>query len=238
MAPVFGKNFVSDQLMLVFTEADRFVDEVKRNELAEFERLADGGAEVATDDRPPSWHTRLMGYSAPAETLRFRLDLQGFSSERVQSLCIAFFDEELARDTEDDGIDLRDSWPEGQTTYPDGAAVTAALTSRRGQAVIAEVPRDRIIDHERRFLEHQWESLRESFDDPRFALALSLVNTRPATTVTLDLTDLVLGGWMNADDKPHQTPVPGWPPPSPRADPSLSSPRAKVMRGGYAVPSR
>lgn len=44
----------------------------------------------------------------------------------------------------------------------------------------------------------------ESFDDPRFALALSLINTHPATTISLDLSDLVLGGWMDADDKPHQ----------------------------------
>jgi hypothetical protein len=46
--------------------------------------------------------------------------------------------------------------------------------------------------------------LRKSFDEPRFALSLALTNTRAATMVTLDLTDLVLGGWMKADDLPHR----------------------------------
>jgi hypothetical protein len=46
--------------------------------------------------------------------------------------------------------------------------------------------------------------LRKSFDDPRFALSLALTNTRAATMVTLDLTDLVLGGRMKADDLPHR----------------------------------
>jgi hypothetical protein len=74
--------------MLVFTDADRFVDNAKRDDLAELERLLADHAEVAMDDRPRSWHTRLMGYSTAAGALRSRLELQGFSSERVRSLSL------------------------------------------------------------------------------------------------------------------------------------------------------
>jgi len=192
---VFGKNFVSDQLMLVFTDTDRFLDHAKRDDLAEFDRLRADDPEFAMDARPRSWHTRLLGYSTTAGALRSRLELQCFSSERVRALSIAFFDDELTHSTQHTGIDQRDSWPQGQSSYPDGAAVTAALASLRGQAA-ATAPAPSLTDPEERFLHDQWVSLRESFDDPRFALSLALTNTRAATMVTLDLTDLGLGGWM------------------------------------------
>lgn len=231
---MFGKNFVSDQLMLVFTDADRFVDNAKRNDLAEFERLVADHPEVAMDDRPRTWHTRLVGYSASAGSLRSRLKLQGFSSERVRSLCISFFDDELAHSTADGGVDQRDSWQEGQGTYPDGAAVTAALASRRGQA--ATVPRFGLTDPEQRFLHDQWVSLRESFDDPRFVLALALTNTSPR---------------HHGHARPHR-PRPLWmddhrrhaPSRRPHSDGNRrrrertrhrSSPRVPVMRAGYVV---
>lgn len=202
-APVFGKNFVSDQLMLLFTDADRFVDNVKRRALQDFERQPRRHADDSGDDESVSWHAGLVGYSATAGALRARLELQGFSSKRVLALCNAYFDDELSSQESDDWrIDLRDSWPEGQSSYPDGAAIAQALASRRGQAAAA-IPSFILTDPEQRFLSHQWDSLRESFDDPRFALALALTNTRAATTVMLDLTDLVLGGWMDLDDLPH-----------------------------------
>ncbi|WP_144855027.1 toprim domain-containing protein [Marihabitans asiaticum] len=196
---MFGKNFVSDQLMLVFTEGDLFVDTTKRDELSRLEELSADHPEV---DAPLAWHSRLMGYSATAAALRTRLELQGFSSARVRSLCTAYFDDEFSPNAEDGHIDPRDSWPEGRSAYPDGAAVTAVLSSRRGQAA-AQAPIFQLDDPEQRFLNNQWVSLREGFDDPRFALALSLMNTRPDTPVTLDLTDLILGGWMEFDDLPH-----------------------------------
>lgn len=129
--PVFGKNFVSDQLMLVFTADDLFVDTTKRDELARLEELPADHPEVGA---PLAWHSRLMGYSATAAALRTRLELPGFSSARVRSLCTAYFDHESSPNVEDGHMDPRDSWAEGRSAYPDGAAVTAALSSRRGQA--------------------------------------------------------------------------------------------------------
>jgi hypothetical protein len=198
-APVSGKNSLPDPLMLVFRDDDRFVDAVRREHLAELDRLADDGHEI---DTPLTWSRGLMGYSATAGTLRSRLALQGFSSERVLSLCTAFFDDELSGNAEEGDTDPRDTWPEGRIAYPDGAAVTRALATQRGQEA-ATTPRFRSDTPEQQFLYDMWESLRESFDDPRFALALSLANCRPNTTVTLDLTDLVLGQYMDVSDRPH-----------------------------------
>ena len=199
-APVFGKNAISDKLMLLFTDADQFLDQAKAKGLAEFEREAED-PDVATDDIPQTWHVRLMGYEAAAGTLRSRLELQGLSSERVRSMCSSFFEEGLAFDVEH-GFDGRDRWPQGHSTYPDGASVAAGVASRRGQAAATALgPK---TDPEQQFLEGHWESLRESFDDPRFALAVCLMNTRAETKVTIDLTHLVLEGWMAVDDKPHR----------------------------------
>lgn len=64
-APIWGKNYVSDQLMLIFRDDDRVVS------------------------GPDS-----MTYAAPAGVLRDRLSLQGFSSERVRDLAIELFSEE------------------------------------------------------------------------------------------------------------------------------------------------
>ncbi len=150
------------------------------------------------DTEPASWNTRLMHYAATAGTLRKRLDLQGFSSQRVRDLSAALFDEE--------GSELFHYWPEGRRIYPNGAAIAAALATRRGQqaasGALSELRNNN--DPDKSFLCRQWESVRESFDDPRFALALSLSRTRPSTPVILDLTDLVLGGWLATEERPHR----------------------------------
>lgn len=53
------------------------------------------------------------------------------------------------------------------------------------------------------YFEFQWELLVEEIDDPRFELLLLLARTRDRTTVTLDLSDLLDGGWLVGHD-PHR----------------------------------
>lgn len=192
---MWGKNYVPDELMLLFTDDDLFIDHTKVSALAACEaRDADADAY----ERPGSWSTRMMAYSASAATLRMRLDIQGFSCEWVRELSSAFFDE----DGDDEGHFRH--WPEGKGIYPTGTAVTAALATRRGQDAGAGIEHQLRGDPDRHFLHERWESLRESFDDPRFALSLCLSRTRSSTMVTLDLTDLVIEGWMTVDERPHQ----------------------------------
>ncbi|MEP7194339.1 MAG: hypothetical protein ABI903_15930 [Actinomycetota bacterium] len=194
---MWGKSYVPDELMLLFTDSDYFIDRVKADALEQFELQSDA-PEPRGLPESTSWHSRLLGYAATAGTLRTRLELQGFSSEWVRELSSAFFDEN------DGGRNSSEFWPEDRRSYPDGAAITAALATRRGQAAGAGVPPDMRSHPEDHFLYEQWMSLREAFDDPRFALSLSLSRTRASTLVTLDLTDLVLGGWLTTDEMHHR----------------------------------
>lgn len=195
--PVWGKSYVPDELMLLFTDSDHFIDQAKADGLAEVESKVQSGESTWPMHSAP-WHSRLLGYSAAAGTLRTRLELQGFSTEWVQELSTAFFDDV------DDDVDPFEHWPEGRQSYCDGSSITAALTTRRGRAAGAGIEPDMRNDPEGYFLHEQWAALREAFDDPRFALSLSLSRTQKSTPVTLDLTDLVLGGWLAMDEMPHR----------------------------------
>lgn len=119
--PLWGKSYVPDELMLVFTGNDRFMNPVKA---AECEARADD-PEFHGDI---SWQTGLVGYTATAGALRKRLELQGFSSDWVCQLSTAFFDEH------DENQYLPPLWPQGRSIYPSGAAITAKLTTRSGRA--------------------------------------------------------------------------------------------------------
>jgi hypothetical protein len=195
-APVWGKNHVPDELMLLFTDEDRYLDPAKLRAFAEDEnQTADTPAPVGP---PLPWQIGLMVYSAPAGVLRKRLDLQGFSSNWVRQLSTAFFD-----DSEDERQPPT-LWQEGAAMYPNGAAITAALTTRSGRAAGWGSHLDPREHPEACFLNSRWEELRGAFDDPRFALALSLCRTRASTEVKLDLTDLVMGGWITTNEHPHR----------------------------------
>ena len=193
---MWGKNYVPDELMLLFTDDDLFVDQEKVNAFVRHEQRR--ALDLEADEDRASWDTRLMGYSASAGTLRARLAIQGFSSEWVRELSGAFFDES------GEGDDLFQTWPEGRSIYPNGAAITAALATRRGQDAGAGIEFKLRGHHDKSFLHEQWQSIREAFDDPRFALSLCLSRTRASTTVTLDLSDLVFEGWLTVDERPHR----------------------------------
>lgn len=198
LTPLTGKNTVPDELMLLFTDADHFVDEAQVEALSELE---DAPEEFDADEEP--WPRRMVGYSATAGTLRARLELQGFGTLRVHALCAALFDDDLEPDPEFPSLDMREGWPEGQSTYPDGSAVVDALATRRGQDLISRYRQYRPRSSEQKFLEHMWELMQESFDDPRFELALILSRTNPSTRVTLDLTDVVTGGYVSLEEQLH-----------------------------------
>lgn len=199
-APIFGKNHVPDSLMLVFTAADRFLDQERFQSYRAFHDELERDPDRALDDEPVSWQTHMVGYRASVASLRARLELQGFGAARVRELCGAYFEAEFDEPPEEPSDDPRDAWPEGRATYPDGAAVAAAVAGARGRkAAVALRP----ANSEQSFLKCQWEELVESFDDPRFALSLALLSARPGVVVTLDLTNLVLGGYMDIDEFPH-----------------------------------
>lgn len=191
-APVWGKSFVPDELMLLFGDDDYYVDSTKLQVLEDVESRA-----TDVDDSPANWFSNVMGYSTTAGALRRRLQLQGFSSEWICRLSTAFFEDQRE---ERHGLA---SWEDRSALYPNSSAITAALTTRFGRAAGAGIPPDWQTHPREHFLFEKWGELREAFDDPRFALALSLSRTRDSTQVKLDLTDLVLGGWMTGAENPH-----------------------------------
>lgn len=93
--PVFGKSYVSDELMLLFNDTDRFVDESRRTEYESSLAPVDGESDVSLTDDAQTWHAGLMGYSATVGTLRARLELQGFAAGWVRELATALLNEEL-----------------------------------------------------------------------------------------------------------------------------------------------
>ncbi|WP_445256999.1 hypothetical protein [Nocardioides aurantiacus] len=192
--PVFGKSYVSDQLMLLLTDEDFYLDHTKNRDMVEFET-----AYVVDPDRamgmPRTWHDGLMGYSSTVANLRTRLDLQGFSADRVQTLAIEFFEENF----DDDPGTSRAT----ETPFRDGASLVAALTHPRGLAA-GSGPGFGAGDPNFAALESEWMSLRENFHDLRFTLALSLLHADPDAIVDMDLSDLVAGGWLSLDDRPHR----------------------------------
>ncbi|GGL02826.1 hypothetical protein GCM10007382_23380 [Salinibacterium xinjiangense] len=190
-APIWGKNYVGDDLMLLFNDDDFHVSAAKLEALED-----DEPSSIDTDDPSASRRTDLMGYSSNAGALRQRLQLQGFSTQWVRRLTAAYFDDQ-EDEWRDEGGNLRG-------LFPNGDAIAAALATRSGMRAGAGIPPDRRTQPREAFLHEKWGELHEAFDDPRFALALSLSNARSATRVELDLTDLVLGGWMEASETPHR----------------------------------
>jgi hypothetical protein len=191
IAPVWGKSYVSDNLMLLFNDGDLYVSSATHDVLKDID-----GSAGELDGLPRSLRRDLMGYSTTAGVLRQRLGLQGFSSEWVRRLAAAYLD------------DQDEEWQKPDENvaawFPNGAAITAALTTRSGRKAGAGIPPDRRTHPKENFLYKKWGELKEAFDDPRFALALSLSNARSTTEVRLDLTDLVEGGWMTSTDTPHR----------------------------------
>ncbi len=197
--PVWGKSYVPDKLMLLFTDEDLFVDPARARA---FSHYLDGtDPEAGAAEQSVSWQSGLMGYRVQAGALRQRLELHGFSRDRVSRLSTAFFDEVKQAD------ELAVSWPgrpHRRFESLSGSEITNALTTRAGRAAAAGIPPDSQDRPWESFLHGQWERLREAFDDPRFTLSLSLCRTRPSTAVQLDLTDLVTGGWLTLDERPHR----------------------------------
>ncbi len=196
--PVWGKSYVPDELMLLFTDEDRLLDSARTDTSTRIENEVAEAEESESDGPPESGRTGLLGYQTTAGALRQRLELHGFSRDWVCRLSAAFFDDH------DEDWDLPDAWPQDAAPLRNGAAITAALTTRFGRAAGAGVPPDPRGQPKEWFLHEQWMRLREAFDDPRFALTLSLCRTRDSTAVKLDLTALVEGGWLTPEERPHR----------------------------------
>lgn len=195
VAVLSGKNYVPDDVMLLFSERDRFVDRDRLLPILEPPADADD-----SDDRPASAHVRLVGYRCSVHALRARLELQGFGYDRVRQEAIEYIDAERA-DPERYTFDPEQE-AEFERKYDASTALLDACVSQvRRQSLSRYVRRlEEPPSPEELYIDGWWRDLREGFDDPRFALALLLRPARANTVAMLDLSDLVLGGWLEADE--------------------------------------
>lgn len=191
---MWGKNYVPDPLMLIFNDSDRKMDSER---FAALEARWSSEDDSTIGERPLR---RIHVYEATAESLKARLSIQGFSATAVTKHAIRFIDAEL----NDPEAYSPDDWDQVKRKHHNNAGelMQAMLTwhSRGGGRRFAAPE-----DPEEQFMHSLWHDLVEVFDDPRFELALVLARTRDTTIVTLDLTDLLLGGYLEPDEVPHRT---------------------------------
>lgn len=190
---MWGKRYVPDQLLLVFNDEDMRVDRARAESLL--------GDDV--DDAPPPEVERRTGrlfcYGSTVHAIRSRLDLQGFGQRRVVEHAVRYLDSER----EDHDRYVPESWKPFEEKFARSDQLLDALMAWERDALWGH--RLNAFDSEDGFLEHQWEDLIEAFDDPRFELALKLRRARNATLLVLDMTDLLLGGYLELDELPHRT---------------------------------
>lgn len=175
----WGKNYVPDQVALLFADGDLEV------------RIA-----PASDDEEDPGNTfvpDVFVYRSTVATLRARLKIQGFDVERAYAAALTHLE------AEQDDDECRREPPPGEPTF--GTPRELLRTTTRWAS-----RQDRISSIEGRIneaLRSVWQELIEAFDDPRFAIALQLRGLRSSTAVTLDLSGVLMGGWLAPTDRPH-----------------------------------
>ena len=179
-----GKNFISDSLMTVFQSADRYDHELLWREYEDSD---------VDDELGPKYHD-MTGYKTSVGVLRKRLNLMGYTSSHVRSLA----EKELTLYLNaKSGYEASE---EQQTTqeWQDGNALLDSVISR-----VLEV--DWLwpygADRTRRdvLLELAWDRILELGDD-RLVLALLLPQFRSNVACKLNLTELIMSGWLDYSD--------------------------------------
>jgi len=190
---LWGKRFVPDQLLLVFNDDEMLLDRPRA------EALLDEDSDAADFQEVHGRVGRLFSYASTAHAVRSRLDLQGFGQRRVVEHALRYLDSE--REEQDRYVP--ETWEPFAAKFASSDQLLDALLEWERDALRGR--RMNAFHSEDGFLEHQWEDLIEAFDDPRFELALKLRRARSATSVVLDMTDLLLGGYLEIDELPHRT---------------------------------
>jgi hypothetical protein len=178
-----GKNYLPDSVALLFTESELTV------------KVAPGsGDDESSEAGPPSRDVFL--YTCTVRSIRARLALQGFDSERVHAVALAYLEDVLT----DPELEYRFSETE-RSWHPSAESLLDAAVAWTGQQYWPGITADPVSTH----LEDVWQDLVECFDDPRFAIALLVRGSRMNTTVKLDLSDCLMGGWLQSNECPHLT---------------------------------
>lgn len=189
---MWGKRYVPDQLLLVFNDEDMFVDRTRAESF-----MDDGDSVDFPEVGGPTGN--LFSYGSTVHAIRSRLGIQGFGQGRVVEHAVRYLDSER----EDLDRYVPESWKPFEEKFARSEQLLDALLAWERDALRGR--RMNAFDSEDGFLESQWEDLVEAFDDPRFELALKIRRARSTTSLVLDMTDLLLGGYLEIDELPHRT---------------------------------
>ena len=179
-----GRTISRNAVALLFTGSELTVAYNADNEEAEVE-----------DDDERAFIPDVFAYNSTVRALRARLRLQGFDPDEVHEVALTYLTdvradpEHVTRSTEN------------ENRYPTTQSLIDAVTRWARERYWTHVAQDPVT----KYLDEVWRDLLESFDDPRFAISLLMRGARSNTAVRLDLSDCLMGGWLEADERPHLT---------------------------------
>ncbi|GIG02473.1 HEPN/Toprim-associated domain-containing protein [Catellatospora citrea] len=194
-----GKNYLPDELMTLFRESDRYHHQDLLDEYASRE-----SHEYSTK------FENMTGYAVSVTTLRSRLSLTGFDPDLVRSEALKFLEYETAESDVPEGDEDEDN--QGLLRSKWLVHESLPMPKLLDKVISWAKSTDGWLNHQMHpygsaesFYGSAWESIIECYDDPRFALSLMLRGIRRDAVVKLNLTKLIMGGWMEPDELPSQT---------------------------------
>jgi hypothetical protein len=183
---LFGKNHVPNELMTIFQHGDRY----ERTDLYQQYDALDPEREASVK------FSDMVGYIASVGVLRRRLELMGFAAESVRV--------EAARLIQDLISDGDRYFPDpqraiAQERFPNGSILLDEILVRFVRDGWAWLERDNQNDLDL-LLRSAWEEVVHDDQDSRFVVALLLTRFRSNSLCRLNLTDLLMGGWLDWSD--------------------------------------
>lgn len=173
----WGKNHIPDAVALLFTDADLTV------------RVSSTRGDEAEEIFVPE----VFVYRSDVCNIKARLELQGFTPISAFDIALRYL-ETVRSDPEE-----RSYYTEQESTYQSTTELLRTLIDWAQSQGREPTARTAVERH----LETVWGDLVECYDDPRFIIALLLHGTRANTSITVDLSGCLMGGWLEPDERPH-----------------------------------
>lgn len=173
----WGKNYVPDAVALLFTDTDLTVSLSATHD----------------DETTESSSKGVFLYRSDVRTIRARLEMQGFTPGRTFDIALAYLDA-VRNDPDEPHF-----YTEQESLYHRTSELLVAVID---WAHGRKPPAKTSVEHH---LESVWNDLVECYDDPRFRIALLLHGARANTSIMLDLSGCLMGGYLEPDERPHIT---------------------------------
>lgn len=178
-----GKNYLRDSIALLFTDSELTVK-------------IDPSTSDAEDDADRNQVADVFQYTSTVRRVRSRLAMQGFGQARTYEAALGYLRDVLSDPEEAYRFSEKES-----SRYDTPVDLLDTVVDWAAKHYWSSVANDAAS----KYLDEVWRDLIECFDDPRFAISLLIRGARANTAVKLDLSDCVMGGWLEPDERPHLT---------------------------------